>query len=477
MKILAIAGFASLSILAPTSVAAATESAINPSISNNSIDLVTGVLAPSDLSETAQGTRSGIGRGFRGGNFRSGGFRHRGFGKRGFGNRGGFRNRGYSNRGFKNRGFRNRGFRNRGRNVRFRNSGRFSGFFLPSFFVQPRFFISDFGRYGLTQPAAGYGWSRYNNDAVLTDSRGYVHQTAQNIDWQNGYNAGFAAGQAQYNSNVIVGGDQVVATPSGAVAGQTIQQGQWNGSYQDDGSYTGQWQGTYRGTDGRIRNGQFDGTFTGQGNAVPQTGVVQPHWSPNSGAPIAQGPAIDPKEAEERAFLAQCSKSSGIGGAIVGGGIGALAGNRIAGRGSRTAGTLIGGGVGALAGAALEKGTDRCRKLRKKYADRPIPQQAPVVQAPIQRAPQVVHGQQGYHGGYGYAYPAYYYAPQPIVVTVHSAPTTTTTTTTTTTEEVYYTKAKAKRRHAPRPRKRRPVVRAKPQAKKGCQQECCLYCD
>lgn len=50
---------------------------------------------------------------------------------------------------------------------------------------------------------------------------------------------------------------------------------------------------------------------------------------------------------------------SGIVGAIVGGAVGALTGNLIAGAGSRLAGSLIGGGVGALAGQAIDRSSSR----------------------------------------------------------------------------------------------------------------------
>ena len=50
---------------------------------------------------------------------------------------------------------------------------------------------------------------------------------------------------------------------------------------------------------------------------------------------------------------------SGIVGAIVGGAVGALTGNLIAGAGYRLAGSLIGGGVGALAGQAVDRGSGR----------------------------------------------------------------------------------------------------------------------
>ena len=47
-------------------------------------------------------------------------------------------------------------------------------------------------------------------------------------------------------------------------------------------------------------------------------------------------------------------RNTGIGGALVGGAVGAVAGNLIGGRGNRLAGSLIGGGVGALAGLAID---------------------------------------------------------------------------------------------------------------------------
>jgi hypothetical protein len=62
---------------------------------------------------------------------------------------------------------------------------------------------------------------------------------------------------------------------------------------------------------------------------------------------------------------------SGIVGALIGGAVGAVTGNLIAGAGSRLAGSLIGGGLGALAGQAIDKST---------------------------------HGDRGYGHGYGYGY-------------------------------------------------------------------------
>lgn len=61
-------------------------------------------------------------------------------------------------------------------------------------------------------------------------------------------------------------------------------------------------------------------------------------------------------------------REDGVGGAIIGGAVGAIAGNRIGGRGNRLGGTLIGAGVGALAGMAIDKAEDRTEDR-----DRPVP--------------------------------------------------------------------------------------------------------
>lgn len=368
------------------------------------------------------------------------------------------------------------------------------GFRLPSTFIQPSFFIANYGNYGLSQPSYGYGWSRYYDDAVLTDRRGVVYDSVNNLDWDRynqGYNDGYHAGQATYDNSVLMNDDQVIATPSGAHGGSSTYQGDWDGAYRDDGSYQGDWRGTYRDAEGKIYEGQYSGTFIGDSKTT-QTGASYadgPHWS-------SEGPVDDyeaPPYTEERydsredelAYLERCKKSSGIGGAVVGGAIGALAGNRIAGSGNRLGGSLIGGGVGAVAGAAIDQSTDKCRKLIKKYGQnyqaraQYSQHHTPEYRAP---APQPQYRrQQAYPSGWqgGYYYPAYY---QPAVTTIviQSAPVTTTTTTTYIEEDVIYTKAKpAKKRWEPAPKrvwKPKPKQHA-PAPLKGCQQECCLYCD
>ena len=114
--------------------------------------------------------------------------------------------------------------------------------------------------------------------------------------------------------------------------------------------------------------------------------------------------------------------------------MGAAAGNRIAGRGNRTAGSLIGGGLGALAGLGVEKSMKKCEKYLPRDGE--------------------------YGPGYGHAYGAYpygyYYYAAPIV-TYSMVPVTTTTVT----EEIYYETVPVKRKAARK-------WKAKPKAKPRC---------
>ena len=49
------------------------------------------------------------------------------------------------------------------------------GYTLPRGWVAPSYYLDDYHEYGLPVPAAGFGWSRYYDDAVLTDRWGRVY--------------------------------------------------------------------------------------------------------------------------------------------------------------------------------------------------------------------------------------------------------------------------------------------------------------
>jgi len=70
------------------------------------------------------------------------------------------------------------------------------GFALPAYWVHPRFFIANYGVYGLPAPTTGYGWSRYYDDAVMTDQYGRVRDMRSGIDWSR-YEGGYEEGTPQ----------------------------------------------------------------------------------------------------------------------------------------------------------------------------------------------------------------------------------------------------------------------------------------
>lgn len=116
--------------------------------------------------------------------------------------------------------------------------------------------------------------------------------------------------------------------------------------------------------------------------------------------------------------------------------MGGIAGNRIAGRGNRTAGTLIGGGLGAIAGAAIGDAADRqrCEAWR------------------VSRGGYYQGG--AYQHGYGYGYG--YYTPGVVVTTIINGPPVVTERVETSTRTYYETvpvkkRVVAKKRWKPKP--------------------------
>jgi Ni/Co efflux regulator RcnB len=74
----------------------------------------------------------------------------------------------------------------------------FRGYALPTYWIAPRFYITDWQAYGLTQPAGGYNWVRYYDDAVLVDGRGSVYDTRSGIDWDRSGDGDYAGDDRVY---------------------------------------------------------------------------------------------------------------------------------------------------------------------------------------------------------------------------------------------------------------------------------------
>jgi Ni/Co efflux regulator RcnB len=316
------------------------------------------------------------------------------------------------------------------------------GFILPSYWINPTYSISNYRLYGLYAPASGYGWSRYYDDAVLRDARGYVQDYRTNIDWGR-YEGGYAPENNGYRQPEY--GPAIA--PDRQVYG--VNNGYSAPAYGDD----------FDEADVAYQSGT-GAPYAASGAYYPQ----QPEQNYGSGPAYAPAaPQYSVPYGYER--YERCLKSRGIGGGAIGAIVGAAAGNRIAGRGDRLAGSLIGGGLGALAGVGIEKAANKCRK----YLPRETGYQTP---APYP-APSPYPAQQNYPAPAPSYYPApapqaapyppqgyYYYYPQqaaPTVTTITVNPGVTTSTTTTVTEEVYYETVKARRParvYRPRPKPR-----------------------
>ena len=187
------------------------------------------------------------------------------------------------------------------------------GYVLPRYWVSPNYSIANYGAYGLPAPNNGYGWSRYYDDAVMTDRHGRVYDSRSNIDWDR-YEGGYGPdGDDGYYDEprrdngvggaaigAVVGGvagnriagrgnrtaGTLIGAGVGAVAGLAIDKsedgprrnappprrpgaGYDHGyDYADDSvttqnEYEGRWTGTWTTDDGRQVSGTYDGRFEG----------------------------------------------------------------------------------------------------------------------------------------------------------------------------------------------------------------------
>jgi Ni/Co efflux regulator RcnB len=191
-----------------------------------------------------------------------------------------------------------------------------AGVTLPGYWMQPAYFIGNYRVYGLPAPQPGYGWSRYYDDAVLTDRYGRVIDSRQGIAWDR-YDGGYdpdpvyADRRARPDNGVggaviggVVGGiagnriagrgnrvaGTVVGAGVGAAAGAAIDRAEDRHGHHDrpppppawrdeddrlaaGNAYDGRWVGTWYGEDGRTYSGEYRGRYEGSVPPPPS-----PHW-------------------------------------------------------------------------------------------------------------------------------------------------------------------------------------------------------
>lgn len=220
------------------------------------------------------------------------------------------------------------------------------GYTLPKYWVSAPFYVQDHSMFGLPRPGEGFGWSRYYDDAVLTDSYGRIYESRQNVDWsrdprfredysdsygyrddgfrEDGYRddgyrgerrgdggtagtviggvvGGVAGSAIAGRGSRIVGG--LIGGTVGAIAGNAIgkasdrrgsRDGYRNDTYQG-GGYRYEGRAPRRGPSGEY---SYDGRWTGSWDGGPVRtyegrfdGNVQTHWSQggNAGYDVQHG--------------------------------------------------------------------------------------------------------------------------------------------------------------------------------------------
>jgi Ni/Co efflux regulator RcnB len=154
------------------------------------------------------------------------------------------------------------------------------GYQLPSEWVAPHYFIADFYSYGLSPPASGFGWSRYYDDAVLTDQWGRVYDWRDDVNWADHDERYVGTGGGNYRDERH---DRHRRDKKYAYKGRWT--GSWDGGRVQ--SYQGEWRGSVRphwnggGYDVGNRSVSYNQSYGYDGGGTTVTTVVV-----NTGAPV-----------------------------------------------------------------------------------------------------------------------------------------------------------------------------------------------
>jgi Ni/Co efflux regulator RcnB len=118
----------------------------------------------------------------------------------------------------------------------------YRGWVLPSYWIAPSFYISDYSSYGLSAPPYGYNWSRYYDDAVLMDQRGQVWDSVSGIDWDR-YDDGYAYDDGYYDDGQDGYAEPGAPYPAPPVVygepAEVVQGSTYGSSYQQGGYVSG----------------------------------------------------------------------------------------------------------------------------------------------------------------------------------------------------------------------------------------------
>lgn len=151
------------------------------------------------------------------------------------------------------------------------------GFALPRYWVQPIFYIADYRGYGLPVPNYGYGWSRYYDDAVLTDQYGRVYDSRSDIHWdrhEGGYDSVAPSAPPEHHiADLPPAAEGPPPRSPAPYDDSTIASAEFPGPAE----YRGQWRGTWRGDDGRVYSGTYEGIYNGTADAGPPPPTGS-HW-------------------------------------------------------------------------------------------------------------------------------------------------------------------------------------------------------
>ena len=95
----------------------------------------------------------------------------------------------------------------------------FTGGFLPTYYLAPRYYVINWAHYGLGQPGYGHRWVRHYNDAYLVDQYGRVSDSRYDVGYEGDR---YYDDRRDYRDDDERRGGNAGDTVAGAIAGGVI---------------------------------------------------------------------------------------------------------------------------------------------------------------------------------------------------------------------------------------------------------------